>query len=138
MYPQHVPANIDDRKCQEHAKERPLFVWLQTNKLQLFCYSLYFSSDGVTQQSIDLIIPSFSLAFKFFKHYGMYPQHVPANIDDRKCQEHAKERPLFVWLQTNKLQLFCYSLYFSSDGVTQQVHMIPGVLVERMNFESQK
>ena len=28
------------------------------------------------------------------------------------------------------------SMYFSSDGVTQQVHMIPGVLVKRINFHS--
>ena len=30
------------------------------------------------------------------------------------------------------------SMYFSSDGVTQQVHMIPGVLVKRINFHSRK
>ena len=28
------------------------------------------------------------------------------------------------------------SMYFSSDGVTQQVHMIPGVLVKRIDFHS--
>ena len=28
-------------------------------------------------------------------------------------------------------------MYFSSDGVTQQVHMIPGVSVERVIFRSQ-
>ena len=30
------------------------------------------------------------------------------------------------------------SMYFSSDAVTQQVHMIPGVLVKRINFHSRK
>ena len=30
------------------------------------------------------------------------------------------------------------SMYFSSDGVTQQVHMIFGVLVKRINFHSRK
>ena len=30
------------------------------------------------------------------------------------------------------------SMYFSSDGVTQQVHMVPGVLVKRINFYSRK
>ena len=29
-------------------------------------------------------------------------------------------------------------MYFSSDGVTQQVHMIFGVLVKRINFHSRK
>ena len=30
------------------------------------------------------------------------------------------------------------SMYFSSDGVTQQVQMIPGVLAKRINFHSRK
>ena len=30
------------------------------------------------------------------------------------------------------------SMYFSNDGVTQQVHMIPGVWVKRINFHSRE
>ena len=46
---------------------------------------------------------------------------------------------LFLNLNSNRTcGLKSVSMYFSSDGVTQQVHMIPGVLVKRINFHSRK
>ena len=66
-------------------------------------------------------------------------RNVLLGTQDMSCLQHRKSRNSLCYAHTAGLPWTCglksVSVYFSSDGVTQQIHnMIAGVLVERTYF----